>query len=176
VLKEAFGDNALGLTQTYERFKRFKNWRLSVDNDERSGPSTRTMTRNVAKVWQANLEDWRLTIHNGCDIVKLSYGTWQQILSDDLNMQRIAVKFVPRMLSNDQKEHRVAVCSELNEETENDPNFIWWWILDLQIRPWDEAAIISVEDTKFTVTQESTSLKQCQINVDLLSWHWRQCA
>jgi hypothetical protein len=25
VLKEAFGDNALGLTQTYERFKRFKN-------------------------------------------------------------------------------------------------------------------------------------------------------
>jgi hypothetical protein len=38
-------------------------------------------------------------------------------------MRRIAAKFVSRLLSNDQKEHRVAVCSELKEQTENDPNF-----------------------------------------------------
>jgi hypothetical protein len=31
---------------------------------------------------------------------------------------------VPRLLSIDQKEHRVAVCSELKEQTLNDPNFI----------------------------------------------------
>jgi hypothetical protein len=36
----------------------------------------------------------------------------------------IAAKFVPRLLSNDQKEHCVAVCSEIKEQTENDPNFI----------------------------------------------------
>jgi histone-lysine N-methyltransferase SETMAR len=36
----------------------------------------------------------------------------------------IAAKFVPRLLSNDQKEHRIALCSELKEQTENDPNFI----------------------------------------------------
>jgi hypothetical protein len=39
-------------------------------------------------------------------------------------MQCIAAKFVTRLLSNDQKEHRVSVCSELKEQTENDPNFI----------------------------------------------------
>jgi hypothetical protein len=37
----------------------------------------------------------------------------QRILSDELNMQRIAAKFVPRLLSNDEKEHRVAICFEL---------------------------------------------------------------
>jgi hypothetical protein len=31
---------------------------------------------------------------------------------------------VPRLLRNDQKEHRVAVCSELKEQIENGPNFI----------------------------------------------------
>jgi histone-lysine N-methyltransferase SETMAR len=39
-------------------------------------------------------------------------------------MRHIAAKFVPRLLSNDQKEHRIAVCSEVKERTKNDPNFI----------------------------------------------------
>jgi D-ribose pyranose/furanose isomerase RbsD len=30
-------------------------------------------------------------------------------------MRHTAAKFVPRLLSNDQKEHRIAVCSELKE-------------------------------------------------------------
>jgi histone-lysine N-methyltransferase SETMAR len=42
-------------------------------------------------------------------------------LSNELN---IAAKFVPRLLSNDQKEHCVAVCSELKDQTENDTYFI----------------------------------------------------
>jgi hypothetical protein len=36
MLTEAFGDNALGQTQTYEWFKHFKNGHMSVD-DEHSG-------------------------------------------------------------------------------------------------------------------------------------------
>jgi hypothetical protein len=51
MLKEAFDDNALGQTQTYEQFKRFKNGRMSVNDEEHSGrPWTRTTTENVAKV------------------------------------------------------------------------------------------------------------------------------
>jgi hypothetical protein len=54
MLKEAFGDNALGLTQTYEWFKHFKNGRMPDDDNEHSGrPLTGTMTENVAKVREA---------------------------------------------------------------------------------------------------------------------------
>jgi hypothetical protein len=61
---------------------------MSVDDDECSGRSlTGTTTENVAKVREAILEDRRQTIHDVCDIVKLSYGTCQQILLDELNMQ-----------------------------------------------------------------------------------------
>jgi hypothetical protein len=119
MLKEAFGDHSLGQTQTYEWFKRFKKGRMSVDDDERSGqPSTGTTTENVAKVRETIREDQRCTIHDVCNIVGLSYGTCQRILSDELNMRRIAAKFVPKLLSNDQKEHRIAVCTELKEQAE----------------------------------------------------------
>jgi len=51
MLKEAFGDNALGQTQSSEFFTRFKDGRMPVDEEERSGrPSTGTETENVANV------------------------------------------------------------------------------------------------------------------------------
>ena len=51
MLKEAFGDNALGQKHTREWLKHFKDGRMSVDEKECSGPSsTGTTTENVAKV------------------------------------------------------------------------------------------------------------------------------
>jgi hypothetical protein len=90
---------------------------MSVDDDECSGqPSTGTMTENVAKVREAIWQDRRRTIHDICNIVRLLYGTCQRILLDELNMRCIAAKFVPRLLSNDQKEYHIAVCTELKEQ------------------------------------------------------------
>jgi histone-lysine N-methyltransferase SETMAR len=42
----------------------------------------------------------------------------------------IAATFVHRLLRNGQKEHHVAICSELKEQTENDPNIISTIITD----------------------------------------------
>jgi hypothetical protein len=39
-------------------------------------------------------------------------------------MRHIAAKFVPRLLSSDQKEYSIAIYTELKEQPENDPNFI----------------------------------------------------
>jgi hypothetical protein len=40
MIKQAFGDDALGQTQNYDWFNRFKNGRTSVDDDESSGRSS----------------------------------------------------------------------------------------------------------------------------------------
>jgi hypothetical protein len=51
MLKEAFRDNALFLTQTYEWFTSFNEGRISVEYDERCGqPSIGAMTENTTKV------------------------------------------------------------------------------------------------------------------------------
>ncbi|PNF43266.1 hypothetical protein B7P43_G14892 [Cryptotermes secundus] len=106
MLKQAFGDNSLGHTQTCDWYKSFKNGRTSTDDDERSGPpSTGTTPENVAKVRDLILQDRRLTIQDLCNTLRLSYGTYQRILSEELNMRRTAAK-------------------ELQQQLQEDPNFL----------------------------------------------------
>ena len=103
MLKEAFVEQALSQARTFERFKRFKDGQESVEDCKHSGrPSTCTTSEMIVKVREVILEDRRQTIHNVCNCVGLSYGSCQCILADGLNMGRIAAKFVPRHLNNDQ--------------------------------------------------------------------------
>jgi histone-lysine N-methyltransferase SETMAR len=103
-------------SKTFLWYKRFKDGRTSVDDDERSGrPSTGTTPENIAKVREAILADRRQTIHDVCEMVGLSYGTVQRILADNLSTRRISARFVPRLLSDDQKALRVSVCMEFKQ-------------------------------------------------------------
>jgi histone-lysine N-methyltransferase SETMAR len=69
MLVEAFGENAMSQSKTFLWYKRFKNGRTSVDDDERSGrPSTSTTPENIAKVREAMVADRRRTIHDICAI------------------------------------------------------------------------------------------------------------
>jgi hypothetical protein len=103
MLKEACGEQSLSQARTFQWFKRFKDDRESVEDDKHSGrPSTYKTPEMIAKVHEVILEDRRQTIHDVCNRVGLSYGSCQRILVDELNMRRIAAKFVPRLLNNDQ--------------------------------------------------------------------------
>jgi len=125
MLQEAFGYNAMSQSKAFLLYKRFKDGRTSVDDDERSGrPSTSTTPENIAEVREVILADRRQTIHDVCEIVRLSYGTVRRILADNLNMRRISARFVPRLLSGDQMAHRVSVCRELKQQARDDPSFI----------------------------------------------------
>jgi len=80
MLQKDFGDNAMSQGKTFLLYKRFKDGRTSVDDDERSGrPSTSTSPENIAKVRETILADRRQTIHDVCEVVGLSYGTVQCI-------------------------------------------------------------------------------------------------
>ena len=106
----------MSLTRTFEWFGRFKNGRTSTANDDRSGrPSTATTPSKVEQVWAAVNRDNCRTIHDLCAAVGIGYGSCQRILTEQLNMRRIAAKFVPRVLTQDQKDSREAICQELKE-------------------------------------------------------------
>lgn len=145
MLKEAFGDLAMSKSKTFLWYKRFKEGRTSIYDDERSGrPSTGVTLENIGKVRDIIRVDRRQTIHDVCDIVGMSYGTVQRILADVLYMRRIAAKFVPRLLGDEQKQHRLAICRQLREKTKDDPNFItkiitgdevWLYGYDVEVKP-----------------------------------------
>jgi histone-lysine N-methyltransferase SETMAR len=42
---------------------------------------------------------------------------------DNLNLRRISAKFLPRLLSDYQKAHRVSVCRELKQQARDNPSF-----------------------------------------------------
>ena len=87
-------------------------------------PSTCTTLEMIAKVREVTVEDRRHTTHDVCNCVGLSYGSCQCIIVDELNMRRIAAKFVPRLLNTDQRDHRVQVCTELQKAVRYNPNFL----------------------------------------------------
>lgn len=56
--------------------------------------------------------------------VGISFGSVQFILTDDLHMHRVAAKFVPRLLTIDQKEACVQVACGMVECTNTDPDLM----------------------------------------------------
>ena len=46
------------------------------------------------------------------------------MLMEDLNMKRVSAKFVPRFLTEDQKNTRLNVCYDLREQVGNDPKIL----------------------------------------------------
>ena len=66
----------------------------------------------------------RLTIREMAEELNISFGSCQQILTENLQMRRVAAKFVPRLLTEEQKQHRVQVCQELLEMANDNENLL----------------------------------------------------
>ena len=156
-------------SRTFEWFGSFKNGKTSTANDDRSGrPSTAT---TPSKVEQVRAACRRRNIHDLCAEVGIGYGSCRRILTEQLNMHRIAVKFVPRVLTQDQRDSRVAICQELKETVINDPTLLLDVITGDEsivyacLRPRDKTAIFAVEESWVSKTQKSPYAKK-QIESD----------
>jgi len=68
--------------------------------------------------------DRHLAIREVAEEVKIAFGTCQKILTEDLRMRRVTAKFVPRLLTAEQKDERVSICTDLRDRAQNDPKFM----------------------------------------------------
>jgi hypothetical protein len=68
---------------------------------EHSGEPSSKTTENAEKIWELIHENCCRTVHDIAGAVWISYGVCQEILTENLNMHCIAMKFVPRLLTND---------------------------------------------------------------------------
>jgi len=125
MIRCAYRNEAMSCVRCFKWHASFKRGRTSLEDDERSGrPSTSSTLKNVETIQGLVHEDCRRTIKDIAAIVNLSYGTVQTILTCDLNMHRVAAKFVPRLLTPEQKEHHVAICQVLLQRALDDPSFM----------------------------------------------------
>ena len=86
------------MKSVYKRFERFRNGYESVEDEEKSGrPSISKTQEKVERVSEMIRSNRRLTITEISEDLNISYGSVQNILTTDLNMRRVSVKFVPRV-------------------------------------------------------------------------------
>jgi len=81
---------------------------MSVGEDPRPGrTSTSTNDDHVDRVRAVIHGNRRLTVPEAADEVGISRGSCHQIFTEKRQMRRVSAKFVPYLLTDDQKENRV---------------------------------------------------------------------
>ncbi|XP_060576133.1 histone-lysine N-methyltransferase SETMAR-like [Ruditapes philippinarum] len=80
--------------------------------------------RLIQSVTDAIKEDRRLTIREVALISGCSKSTVHRILHENLNMSRVCAGWVPRLLSNEEKETRVRLSTEFLRRHEIDQQFL----------------------------------------------------
>jgi hypothetical protein len=98
-IQQAFGNDAMGATQTNEWCNRFKDGHTLADSDQHSvRPSTSRNANVIENAHSLILEDCLLTIREIADVVGISTGSAHSVLTEDLHMCRVVAKFVPKLL------------------------------------------------------------------------------
>lgn len=124
-IQQVFGEDAMGVTQIKEWFNRFKDGRTSAESEQRCGrPQTARSAAVVERVRNLVMADRRLTVREIAEEVGVSKDSAHAILREDLNMNRVAAKFVPKLLSPEQKDLRFDVAQDLLDTANTDPGFL----------------------------------------------------
>ena len=125
LLKKAYGNECLSHTQVFEWFKRFKEGREKIGDDQRPGrPSTSKTDANIEKVGENVQQNRRLSIRAGAELINIDKETVRQILHNNFNMKKVCSKMVQRLLTLEQKETRMNICADTLQNIENDPNIL----------------------------------------------------
>ena len=100
-LQQAYGEDCLCHMQCHEWYQHFKSGRTSVENDPKSGqPSTSMDNDHVEKVLAMIHQNRRLTVHEVAKEVGICKNSCHLILTNKLQVNRVATKFVPRLLTD----------------------------------------------------------------------------
>jgi transposase len=95
MLRHAYSNEAMSRTPFFDWHRRFKGRRRSLKDDERSGRPAMSITpKNVEQIRERVHADCRRAINDIADIIDVSYGSVQTILTSELNMRHVAAKFV----------------------------------------------------------------------------------
>ena len=108
------GDDAPALSTVKKWAVEFKRWRESLEDGPRSGrPSTATTQENIDCIHQMVINDRRLTISHLANVISISRERVENILHNKLGMSKVLARWVPWLLTPDQKLTRL-IMSEAN--------------------------------------------------------------
>ena len=122
ILQTAFGASCMNRASGFEWYKRFKEGRESVRDNERCGRCKEIRTPELIGLIKNFMDkDCRESIETISAQFDVSVWNVHTIIREELKIRKICAKFVPRVLREDQKERRCHDSREMVELINSDP-------------------------------------------------------
>ena len=105
----AWGVKATSLKTVYRLYKEFSEGRVSFEDKERLGrPSSTASAENVEKIKELIQENSQVSLRGLADLACIPCTTVHRIVHEKLGLRMVKVRWVPHLLSDDNKQERVA--------------------------------------------------------------------
>ncbi|XP_068526633.1 protein GVQW3-like [Anas acuta] len=125
MIKKVYGDAAMGRSGVFEWHKLFREGRERVEDDDRSGhPSTSKTNKNMSRVKNLPNRHCRMSIRMIADDLSIPQTQVFEMVKENLAMRKACAKFVLRVLSEEQKANRKAICQDLLHHVNEEPDFL----------------------------------------------------
>jgi len=121
-LDAVYGDTSPSMTTVRYWFNEFKRGRTSVFDEERTGRPADVVTEEIIqKVCDMILADRRTKVREVAKAIGVSTGTAINILHDKLAMKKLSARWVPRLLTVDNKRMRLSTLKQCLELFKRNP-------------------------------------------------------
>ena len=119
-LCQIHGPSRVARTSVFRWHKKFKMGKTDLNDGPRPGQPRRATTKaNVAAVSDMIKQDARFTVQEIADKVGISSGTVYTILTKELKLRKVCARWVPHLLTNEQKATRVKMAKDLLKKYKN---------------------------------------------------------
>src|SRR5436190_23298789 len=125
-LDAVYGDSAPSFATVKRWVAEFKRGRTSLADDERSGrPTTATTIDNIEEIHQMVMDNRRIKVREIAEAIGISKERVCHILTEELGMRKLTARWVPRLLTLDQKRIRMNISKALLERFKrNESDFL----------------------------------------------------
>ena len=120
-IQAQFGEKSLSQARVYSWAKEFREGRDRVENQPHPRrPRTSITSENVTRVEQLILDNRRITVREISEAVGISVGSVEDIVHKELQFSKVSARWVPRILTSEQRAKRVEVCNDLLQRYEEE--------------------------------------------------------
>lgn len=109
----------------FSSVKRFFEGCIDVEDEQRVGhPYSSKTDDNVSKINDIVRKNRQLSNRMIAEMVNIDKETVRQILHNQLNMTKVCAKMVPKNLSQEQKDGRQQICTDVLKLMESEPDLL----------------------------------------------------
>ena len=123
-LQAIYGSEALSRSQVYHIFEQLREGHDGSDGrGDHRDPTVRTPA-NVAMVEELISDDRRLTVRELADLTGISKTTVDEILTKDLQLKHVSARWVPHLLTEENRAERVRCAKNFYRLMRSNPGFL----------------------------------------------------